>query len=115
MLVEDDPDVLPIFEDILIDAGHEVDTAGTFRAAAELLASRRYDLVVTDGRLPDGTGMGVADDAKARGINSVIVTGYLDGLRDSHPHLDFNNYSVLRKPISVGVLQAVVSRMASGQ
>ena len=113
LLVEDDPDVLPLFEEILLDAGHQVDTAATFRAAAALLASRDYDLVVSDGRLPDGTGIGVADDAKARGIRALIVTGYLEGLRDSHPNLA--NYPVLRKPVTAGTLQAVVSRIASGQ
>src|ERR1700688_4682052 len=99
LLVEDDPDVLPIFEEILLEAGHQVDTAETLRAAAELLASRDYDLVVSDGRLPHGTGMKLADNAKAKGIKSLIVTGYLTGLRDSDPSLNFDNYTVLRKPV----------------
>ena len=105
LLVEDEPDVLLIFEEILLDAGHQVDTAATFRAAAALLASRHYDLVASDGRLPDGTGIGVADDAKARGTRTLIITGYLEGLRDSYPNL--GDYPMLRKPVTTRTLQAV--------
>jgi two-component system, NtrC family, response regulator HydG len=114
LLVEDDPDVLPIFKEILLDAGHQVDTAERFRAAGDLLASREYDLVVSDGRLPDGTGMMLADKAKAKGIPCLIVTGYLHDLRDSHPGVDFDQYAVLRKPVRSDVLLAAVGRMASG-
>jgi DNA-binding NtrC family response regulator len=115
MLVEDDPEVLLIFHEILLEAGHQVDTAETFRAAAELLASRDYDLVVSDGRLPDGTGMGLADSAKVKGIKSLIVTGYAWGLRDGDPRFNLDNYVVMRKPVSARDLQAAVSRMASGR
>jgi DNA-binding NtrC family response regulator len=113
LLVEDDPDVLPIFEEILLNAGHEVDAAETFRAAAALLASREYDVVVSDGRLPDGTGMTLADQAKDKGIPSLIVTGYLHGLRAEHPNADFDQYAVLRKPVRAEVLLAAVGQMAA--
>jgi Response regulator receiver domain len=60
LLVEDDPDVLLVFEEVLIDAGYEVDTAATFREADNLLGLGEYDLLLSDGRLPDGNGAFVA-------------------------------------------------------
>ena len=115
LLVEDDPDVLLIFEDILLDAGYEVDTAETYRAANGLLVSRDYGLVVSDGRLPDGTGMMLADNAKAKGIACLIVTGYQWGFRDGNPSINFDNYTVMRKPVSAEALLAAVSRMVDGR
>jgi DNA-binding NtrC family response regulator len=113
LLVEDDHDVLLVFEDILLEAGHQVDTAETFHVADDLFASREYDMVVSDGLLPDGTGLMLADKAKAKGTPCLIVTGYLGDLRDSAPSVNLANYSILRKPVSANVLQAAVGRMAA--
>ena len=56
LLVEDDPNVLMLLEHVLRGAGHDVDLASTVRQARSHLGQRRYDLVVADGKLPDGTG-----------------------------------------------------------
>ena len=52
LLVEDNLDVLVLFEEVLMIAGYQVDTSDTFQAADDLLALGEYDLLVTDGRLP---------------------------------------------------------------
>ena len=109
LLVEDDPDVLLLFEEVLLDAGYQVDAAGRFREADNLLALRNYDLLLSDGRLPDGTGVILADHAKAKGVPAVIVTGYLQ----SNPKLGVNAYTVLRKPVTPHVLLAWVDRAIS--
>ena len=64
LLVEDDLDLRLVMENILLDAGYEVDVTGTVADGCELLGSRPYDLVITDALLPDGTGMAVADKAQ---------------------------------------------------
>jgi|SRR5579863_3784013 len=43
---------------------------------AELLGSGSYDLVIADGRLPDGNGMAVAEKAGKAGAKALIITGY---------------------------------------
>jgi len=63
-----------IIEHVLIDAGHIVDTADTARGARELLESGSYDILLTDVRLPNGTGMEVADAASDKGIKAIIIT-----------------------------------------
>src|ERR1043166_586894 len=67
LLVEDDANVLMLLEHVLSGDGYEVDTASTVeQACSRLTQSRRYDLVVADGKLPDGTGMQVGEAASAR-------------------------------------------------
>jgi DNA-binding response OmpR family regulator len=108
LLVEDDPDVLLLFQEVLVDAGYQVETAATCREASGLLILRDYDLLLSDGRLPDGTGIMLADLAKAKRIPALIVTGYVVWLHELHPKLDINAYNVLCKPVTPRVLLAKV-------
>jgi DNA-binding response OmpR family regulator len=57
LIVDDDEDVRLVMEHVLIDAGYEVDTTGTASGGHKLLQDRSYDLVIADGKLPDGTGL----------------------------------------------------------
>jgi DNA-binding NtrC family response regulator len=109
LLVEDDPEVLLVFEQVLRDEAYEVDTSLTFSGGRDHLELRRYDLLITDGRLPDGTGIGLADIAHGKSIPSLIVTGYPFGLRDG-THPDLVGYEVLRKPIRPRALLEAVAR-----
>ena len=98
LLVEDDPELRILVEHVLLDASHEVDASETFAGGSELLRRRRYDLVIADGRLQDGTGMMLADDARKRGVAALIMTGYAFVLAAAGVNLA--RYDVLLKPIS---------------
>src|SRR6476659_6482337 len=72
LLVEDDANVLMLLEHVLSGDGYEVDTASTVEQARSHLAQRPgYDLVLADGKLPDGTGMEVGDAAAAAEIKTL--------------------------------------------
>jgi DNA-binding response OmpR family regulator len=114
LLVEGDSDILLLFEEVLRDAGYQVDMAATFQEADDLLASREYDLLLSDGRLPGGTGMMLADKAKARCVLALIVTGYQSWLQERHPKLDINIYIVLRKPVTPKVLLGAITNTIGG-
>jgi DNA-binding response OmpR family regulator len=110
LLVEDDPDVQPLMEHILLDAGYEVDVTGTMHSGGELLGSRSYDLVIADGRLPDGNGMAVADKAREGGVKVLIVTGYALSL----PVELIDRYEILLKPLRPHELIDAVKRALGG-
>lgn len=94
LVVEDDADVRFIVEHVLFEAGYEVDATGTMNGGAELLRRGHYDLVLADGKLPDGTGLDIADMAVGKGIKALIVTGYAFTLpRDADRH------EILLKPL----------------
>jgi DNA-binding response OmpR family regulator len=106
LLVEDDPDVGLLIEHVLDSEGYSVDRVTTASESRNLITSKNYDLVLTDGVLPDGTGIEIADQATARGMKVLIITGYA---------LQFSQLGVLRrhdyvlKPIRPGALIALVS------
>jgi two-component system, NtrC family, response regulator HydG len=76
LLVEDDVDVRPAVEAILLDEGYDVDAAQNCRQGQAFLDKQTYDLLLTDGRLPDGTGVDLANAAGRRRIPAIIMTGY---------------------------------------
>ncbi len=57
LLVDDDPGLSEVVELLLTREGYMVACAGTVKAGLERLRRTRIDLVITDLRLPDGTGL----------------------------------------------------------
>jgi DNA-binding NtrC family response regulator len=108
LLVEDDADVRDIVEQILTDGGYEVDATGTLNDGFALLCSRRYDLVISDARLPDGSGTDVADAAAARGAETLVLTGYGFDPRVRH--------KIMPKPfLPVELIRAVETALWDGR
>jgi DNA-binding response OmpR family regulator len=107
LLVEDDLGVCLIIKDALLDAGYEVDATGRVIGGFVLLGSHSYDLVITDVRMPDGSGIEVADRAREKGIPTLIVTGYAFSL----PNDDLDRFEVLSKPVRPSELVAAVERV----
>ena len=107
LLVEDDPDVRVLLEGVLLDADYEVDATDTVKGGRALLDSRFYDLLLTDGRLPDGTGIMVADRAHEIGMKVLMITGYQHEFADQQrPHLE-----ILPKPLRPSELITAIRRV----
>ena len=101
LLVEDDEQVCDILGEFLRDSGYQVDVAGTVTAACSLLAGgRTYNLVVTDGRLPDGNGLMIAQRASEQSIKVIIISGFPQELAAA----ERAQYPVLAKPFRLTVL-----------
>lgn len=107
LLVEDDPDVRLLMEGVLLDADYEVDATDTVRGGCALLSSRSYDLLLADGRLPDGTGLMVAEKAHDIGVKVLVVTGYSFELPREH----ISRYEVLAKPVRPSELLKAIERV----
>ena len=106
LLVEDDHDVRLLLEHMLFDAGHAVDSAVSVAAARACLAKSKYDLVLTDGKLGDGSGIAVADDATGRGMKVLVISGYMLQL----PKAELDRHEFLMKPVRSGELLAAIER-----
>ena len=65
LLVDDHGDSLEITAKLLRLEGYEVATAGSCKEAIELARQARFDLLVTDLGLPDGTGMDLLAEVKS--------------------------------------------------
>jgi len=106
LLVEDDPDVRPLLEHILITELYSATTADSVAVALSLLARQPFDLVVCDVNLPDGSGLRIADEATAAGVKALVATGHGLSLEPG----DLAQYNYLLKPLPVSELVAAIER-----
>lgn len=104
LIVEDDDSVRSLAVRALQWAGHEVDSAADGAAGLSCIhaAEGRYDLVVSDIRMP---GMSGVDMARAAGlafpkIRILLITGYADQM-DDLAALGPVVCDVLQKPFSL--------------
>ncbi|HEX3537769.1 MAG TPA: response regulator, partial [Stellaceae bacterium] len=104
LLTEDDEDVRELVQEALQGEGYAVDATDTVAGALSLLDKQRYDLLFTDGMLPDGTGLTIAGRAKAQKMKVVFFTGYAHALAGE----ELAQYPVLMKPADMDeVVRAV--------
>jgi len=78
LVVDDEPVVTKGCRRILGDAGYEVDTAATGQEGLSRAVAGDFDLVMTDLRLPDLSGMELVRALRAKRPETaiVIITGY---------------------------------------
>jgi signal transduction histidine kinase/CheY-like chemotaxis protein len=113
LLVEDEPLVGDMMEDLLRLDGHEVDRAVNGREALDRLARRSYALIISDVRMPDLSGPALhrellrIDPALARRV--VFVTGDVTS-PETQSFLEQSGLAYLAKPFEVADFQAAVRR-----
>lgn len=112
LVVEDDPSLRELLEDELVDAGYAVNTAGSAEAALKTLQGDRFDLVLSDLRLPGANGLELlkAVQASSPAPGFIIITAFgtveqaVDALKKGAD--DF-----LTKPLRLDHLRISVSRV----
>ncbi len=80
LIVEDDLTFATMLKTWLIKKGFQVEATGSSARARKLLSDHRYDLVLSDLRLPDGDGIQLLAWMKECGqtIPLIIMTGYAE-------------------------------------
>ena len=78
LLVDDDPGVSEVIGLLLEREGYAVESAATLKEALTRVDTRAPDVVVTDLKLPDGTGLDVIAVLRGRhpGLPIVMITSY---------------------------------------
>lgn len=80
LIVEDNPTVREGLRQLLRTRGHAVQAADTAARARQLLAAGAFDLVVSDYRLEDGTGIDLLRRIKSDGLGGepdfIMITAY---------------------------------------
>lgn len=113
LLVEDEPELRELLSAALRTQGMEVRTAGTLAEARAHLAARDPELMVIDGFLPDGSGVGLIQELRDAGQDVPIM--FLSALWRDEDILrrltdELGVARVLHKPMSV---QAFVAQALS--
>ncbi len=81
LVVDDEMELREILKDLLEANGFEVKTAGDFLEALNSIKATQFDCVVSDMRLPKGSGMDILKALQAHykiNIPFILVTGFCD-------------------------------------
>ncbi|WP_457625201.1 sigma-54-dependent transcriptional regulator [Persephonella sp.] len=78
LLIDDEESILKVIKKFLEDKGFYVDTAKSRSQALNLIFDNRYSVILSDYRLPDGTGIEILESfrKKDRDTPFVIITAY---------------------------------------
>ena len=104
LIVDDEAAVRDLLAEVLRKNGYAVEVAGTVAAANDLLGKHRYQVVVTDWRLPDGDGTLIANLAAELGSHAFLMSGYLTRMLPGN----VDPRRTLMKPVLPSELLAVV-------
>ncbi len=112
LVADDKENMLKLFEKILSD-GHEIDAAPDGARALGLVATREYDVVVSDIRMPGADGFELLSAVKARSpaTEVILMTGYAT-VPDAVRAMKMGAFDYLEKPFDPDAALAVVARAA---
>lgn len=111
LVVDDEPSVTGSLELILSEAGYEVSTAHSIAAATALLKQTTVDLVITDLRLSDATGIDLTMHIKRTtpDVEVILMTAY-GSIDVTIEAIKAGAYYYLEKPYTPDRLFALVDR-----
>jgi ATP-dependent Lon protease len=109
LVVDDEKEIVSLYKLILEASGNKVTVTTNPEEALDLIARSQYDLVITDKKMPQVSGVEIIKSVEAKNKETVIflVTG------DSTDSYEFihEKSRVLRKPISLESLSLKVNEL----
>ena len=110
LVIDDEPDLRTLYELTLLREGYELDTAGTVEEAIARLTERGYSAVITDMRLPDGTGLDVLAwlERQGRPEKALVITAF-GSAENAVEALKAGAYDYLTKPVDLRQFRSVVA------
>ncbi|CAN5573097.1 hypothetical protein BH18VER1_BH18VER1_21010 [soil metagenome] len=111
MLVEDHEDTARVLRRVLSKAGYSIAHVGTIAAARDLALRQRFDLVISDLGLPDGSGLDLMGSLRAEyGLTGIALSGF--GTEDDLAASSAAGFAEhLTKPVDWPQLQNAIERL----
>lgn len=108
LLVDDQPELRRLLRRCLARVGHQIAEASNARTALELARCTRFDLVISDVRMPDMTGIELLQALSELDpdLPVVLVSGSFDGEAARAVH-EYAAFGYLMKPVPFETLQRV--------
>jgi CheY-like chemotaxis protein len=110
LIVDDNPEVLDLMSAIMKEAGYEVATAASGRAAVDIFGDgRSFDLVIIDYAMPEmkGTAAARAMAGQRPDVPFLLVSGFADAV----PPEEWAADQILPKPFRPGDLRARAQKL----
>jgi two-component system response regulator PilR (NtrC family) len=110
LVVDDEPDLRTLYELTLLREGYDIETAASVEEALLHLKDRTYSAVITDMRLPDGTGLDLLHrlEEQGRREKAIVITAY-GSAENAVEALKAGAYDYLTKPVDLKQFRAVVA------
>ncbi|MFS8063398.1 MAG: sigma-54-dependent transcriptional regulator [Luteimonas sp.] len=111
LIVDDEHDIRELLVLTLGRMGLRTDTAANLAAARAQLAQNRYDLCLTDMRLPDGSGIDLVAEISAHHPNTptAVITAF-GNVEAAVDALKAGAFDFVSKPVDLAVLRGLVQR-----
>jgi two-component system response regulator PilR (NtrC family) len=109
LVVDDEPDIRELLEITLGRMQLEVSTAGDFASALRQLGGQRFDLVLTDMRLPDGDGLDLVEWIQDHrpGVPVAVITAH-GNVEAAVRALKLGAFDFLSKPLDLAGLRKLI-------
>ena len=109
LLVDDEPDILELLEMTLLKMGLRVDKAINVSQALARLSEGRYDLCLTDMRMPDGDGLQIVQHIAQRNLDVPVAVITAHGnMENAISVLKAGAFDYLAKPVALEQLRSLV-------
>jgi two-component system response regulator PilR (NtrC family) len=115
LVIDDEPDLCTLYELTLLREGYRVDTAGSVEEALHLLNAQRFDVVITDMRLPDGLGIEILNHMKSlqRPERSIVITAH-GSAENAVESLKAGAFDYLTKPVDLKQFRTAIASAVQG-
>ncbi len=111
LIVDDEPKSVKLLRLKLEDIGHSVAGEGSFAACIDRLAGELFDLLITDVRLPDGSGVDLVERAHQLQpeLPVIVITAFGD-IRDAVRTMQLGAVEYVQKPFELEAMALLVTR-----
>ena len=109
LIVDDEPDIRELLEITLSRMGIETTSAANLQQARSSLASKKYDLCLTDMRLPDGNGIDLVRDIQSQHpeLPVAVITAH-GNMQSAIEALKAGAFDFVSKPVDLSILRNLI-------
>jgi two-component system response regulator PilR (NtrC family) len=116
LVIDDEPDLRTLYELTLLREGYRVEAAADLTQARAQLLEKRFDAVITDMRLPDGSGLELLREmvTQQRPERCVVITAH-GSAENAVEALKAGAFDYLTKPVDLKQFRNVVASAIQGR
>jgi two-component system response regulator PilR (NtrC family) len=109
LVVDDEPDIRDLLSITLGRMDIEVETAGDYASAIKRLIGEKYDLILTDMRLPDGNGLDLVEWVQDNrpGVPIAVITAH-GNVEAAVRALKLGAFDFISKPLDLAALRRLI-------
>ena len=110
LIVDDEPDIRDLLSITLGRMQLQVSTAADYASAVKQLGGQKFDLVLTDMRLPDGDGLDLVEWIQAHrpGVPVAVITAH-GNVEAAVRALKLGAFDFISKPLDLGALRKLIA------